>query len=66
MEKSNTKEFKNSFIPLGMIFGCAIGIIVGIYFKPSSLPYTVGIGSAIGYFIGVIAYGICSKMEQAR
>lgn len=66
MEKSYAKVFKNSLIPLGMIFGCAIGVVGGIYFKPNSLPYTIGIGSGIGYFIGVIAYGIYSKVEQAR
>lgn len=65
MKKSNAKDLIDSLIPLGMIFGCAIGIVLGLFFKPSSLIFTVSLGAGIGYLIGVIAYGIASKEEKA-
>lgn len=61
MEKSNAKDFIDSLIALGIISGCAIGIIIGMFFKPSSLVFTVSFGTGIGYIIGVIAYGVFSK-----
>ncbi|PEE44118.1 hypothetical protein [Bacillus pseudomycoides] len=51
----------DSLIPLGMIFGCAIGVIFGMFFKPGFLVFTVGLGAGIGYLFGVIAYEIYSK-----
>ncbi|MBS4196318.1 hypothetical protein [Lederbergia citri] len=60
-KSSNAKNFVDSFIPLGMIFGCAIGVIFGMFFKPSFQVFTVSIGAAIGYLFGIIAYGIYSK-----
>jgi len=51
----------DSLIPIGMSFGCAIGVIVGMFLKPSFLVFSVSIGTGMGYLFGVIAYGIYSK-----
>ncbi|MGM9945861.1 MAG: hypothetical protein ACI33M_12990 [Lysinibacillus sp.] len=50
----------DSLIPLGMIFGCAIGVIFGV-FSPSSLLFTVSLGAGIGYLLGFFAYKSYSK-----
>lgn len=65
MEKSrNTKDFIDSLIPLGMIFGSAIGTILGMFFKPSFLIFTVS-GAGIGYLIGIILYAVYSEKTNA-
>lgn len=65
MKKSReAKDIINSLIPLGMIAGTAIGVIVSIFLKPSFLVFSVSLGAGIGYFVGVIAYAICSKKEK--
>ncbi|MEB2299466.1 hypothetical protein LAV72_07500 [Lysinibacillus xylanilyticus] len=64
MKKSkDARDLKNSFIPLGMIFGSALGEIFGMFFKPNFLVFTISLGAGIGYLLGVIAYGIYSKKE---
>ncbi|WMT41418.1 hypothetical protein RE628_02360 [Paenibacillus sp. D2_2] len=66
MKKSeHAKKFIDSLIPMGLIFGCAIGVIVGIFFKPSILVFTVSIGSGIGLLLGAIAYGIYGKKNHS-
>ncbi|EJS64484.1 hypothetical protein MNO09_25650 [Bacillus sp. N5-665] len=50
----------DSFIPMGMLLGCLIGIIVDIFFPNYSL-FTIGLGSGIGYLFGYFAYEIYSK-----
>ncbi|AHA70422.1 hypothetical protein [Bacillus thuringiensis] len=50
----------DSLIPIGMLLGCLIGIIVGI-FSPDSLLLSVSLGSGIGYLFGFFAYEIYSK-----
>ena len=54
----------DSLIPLGMIFGCAIGVICGIFF-PLSLLATVNFGAGIGFLFGYFAYEIYSKKEES-
>ncbi|MCC2250720.1 hypothetical protein JUJ52_12175 [Virgibacillus sp. AGTR] len=54
----------DSLIPLGMIFGCALGVIMGIVFEPYLLFTTIS-GTVIGYLIGVIAYVIYSMNEKS-
>jgi len=64
MKKSkDTKDLKDSLIPLGMIFGSALGEIFGMFFKPNFLVFTMSLGAGIGYLFGVIAYGFYSKKE---
>ncbi|EJV69743.1 hypothetical protein [Bacillus wiedmannii] len=50
----------DSFIPMGMLLGCLIGIIVDIFFPNYSL-FTIGLGAGIGYLFGFFAYEFYSK-----
>lgn len=64
--KKKSKGVQNlldSLIPLGMLFGGAMGVILGIFF-PISLLYTVSLGAGIGYLFGFFAYKIYSKKEN--
>ncbi|SFJ78609.1 MULTISPECIES: hypothetical protein [unclassified Bacillus (in: firmicutes)] len=66
MKKSGeAKGLIDSLIPMGIIFGCAIGVIFGMFFKPIFLVFTVSLGTGIGYLFGVIAFGIYSKKEKS-
>ncbi|WP_067839552.1 hypothetical protein [Amphibacillus sediminis] len=56
-----TTDLKDSLIPLGMMSGCAIGVILGIFINPALLVYTVSIGTGIGYLLGVMAFAILSQ-----
>lgn len=61
--KKKTKSSQNlldSLIPMGMLFGCLIGVILGMFSSISSL-YTVSLGAGIGYLFGYFAYEIYSK-----
>ncbi|WBX79444.1 hypothetical protein PD280_17295 [Virgibacillus salarius] len=60
----DAKDIMDSLIPLGMIFGCALGVIMGIVFEPYLLFTTIS-GTGIGYLIGVIAYVIYSMNEKS-
>lgn len=62
-KSSDTKVLIDSLIPLGMIFGTAIGVVFGMFFKPNFLVFTIVLGAGIGYLSGVIAYVIFSKEE---
>lgn len=55
------KDQKNSLIPLGMIFGSAIGVIFGIFFEPISQGFSIAIGAGIGLLLGSIAYEFYSQ-----
>ncbi|KAA0792825.1 hypothetical protein ACQGSH_15160 [Bacillus wiedmannii] len=50
----------NSFIPMGMLVGCMIGLIFGMFFPDFSL-LSVSLGAGIGYLFGYFAYEIYSK-----
>ncbi|MDA2028347.1 MULTISPECIES: hypothetical protein [Bacillus cereus group] len=61
--KKKSKEAQNlldSFIPIGMLVGCIIGLIFGI-FSPDYSLLAVSLGSGIGYLFGFFAYEIYSK-----
>ncbi|WP_100012716.1 hypothetical protein [Lentibacillus sediminis] len=62
--KKKSKSAQNvldSLIPMGMVFGCAIGVILSIFF-PVTMLTSVSLGAAIGYLLGYFAYEIYSKM----
>ncbi|MFJ7729653.1 hypothetical protein ACIQXV_26575 [Neobacillus sp. NPDC097160] len=59
-KSKGAQDLLDSLIPMGMIFGCAIGVIVGMFF-PISLLSTVSLGAGIGYLFGFLAYEIYSK-----
>ena len=50
----------DSFIPMGMLVGCMIGFIFGMFFPDFSL-LSVSLGAGIGYLFGYFAYEIYSK-----
>lgn len=51
---TKTNPFVQSIIPLAMLAGCSLGTIVGIFLNPSFLVFTISIGTAIGFIIGII------------
>jgi len=50
----------DSFIPMGMLVGCMIGLIFGMFFPDFSL-LSISLGSGIGYLFGFFAYEIYCK-----
>ncbi|NKX13558.1 hypothetical protein [Bacillus cereus] len=61
--KKKSKEAQlllDSFIPIGMLVGCMIGLIFGIFF-PNFALLSVSLGSGIGYLFGFFAYKFYSK-----
>ncbi|MGE8206005.1 hypothetical protein ACQKP0_15770 [Heyndrickxia sp. NPDC080065] len=62
-KSKSAQDLLDSLIPMGMLFGCAIGVISGMFF-PISLLSTVSLGSGIGYLFGYFAYEIYSKKEN--
>ena len=58
-KSKGAQNLLDSLIPMGMLFGCAIGLIFGIFF-PISLLFTLSLGAGIGYLFGFFAYEIYS------
>ncbi|NEU32607.1 hypothetical protein GN156_17945 [bacterium LRH843] len=54
----------DSSIPLGMLFGCAIGVILSMFF-PISLLSTLSLGAGIGLLFGYFVYENYSKKEES-
>lgn len=50
----------DNFIPMGMLVGCMIGLIFGMFFPDFSL-LSISLGSGIGYLFGFFAYEIYCK-----
>ncbi|MBP1932021.1 hypothetical protein [Ammoniphilus resinae] len=60
-KKSKTTHiYLNSLIPIGMLFGCTLGIILGIFFSVSPVV-TISLGAGIGYLFGFFAYEFYCK-----
>lgn len=53
----------DSLIPLGMLVGCAIGLILSMFFSISLLS-TISFGSGIGLLLGYFAYEIYGNREE--
>ncbi|MDF1508318.1 hypothetical protein PZE06_08970 [Robertmurraya sp. DFI.2.37] len=67
LSKKKSKSAQNlldSLIPLGMMFGSALGIIISM-FSPLSLLFTITIGAGLGLLIGYFAYEIYGKKEES-
>ncbi|PER17199.1 hypothetical protein CN912_25020 [Bacillus cereus] len=63
-KKSNEAQILlDSFIPIGMLVGCIIGLIFGM-FSPDFSLLSISLGSGIGYLFGFFAYEIYSKTEN--
>lgn len=58
--KKKAQLLLDSLIPMGMLVGCMIGLIFGMFFPDSSL-LSISLGSGIGYLFGYFAYEIYSK-----
>ncbi|MCQ6285259.1 hypothetical protein [Bacillus cereus] len=61
--KKKSKEAQlllDSLIPIGMLFGCIIGLIFGI-FSPDFSLLSISLGSGIGYLFVFFAYEFYSK-----
>ncbi|MGW6192526.1 hypothetical protein ACWFRC_17685 [Bacillus cereus] len=59
-QSKSAQYLLDSLIPMGILFGCAIGAIFSIFF-PVSLLLAVSLGAGIGYLFGFFAYEIYSK-----
>ncbi|WP_434087998.1 hypothetical protein [Cytobacillus solani] len=59
-KSKGAQDLLDSLIPLGMLFGSAIGVIFNMFFS-TSLLFTVSLGAGIGLLFGCVAYGIYSK-----
>lgn len=55
----------DSFIPLGMLIGCAIAILISL-FLPISLLSIIGLGAGIGLLFGYLAYEVYSKKRESN
>ncbi|MFS0614617.1 hypothetical protein [Lederbergia ruris] len=64
-ESKGAQTLLNSLIPIGMLFGAAIGVIFGI-FSSISLPTTISLGAGIGFLFGYFAYEFYSKKEHTH
>ncbi|GAE29438.1 hypothetical protein JCM9152_796 [Halalkalibacter hemicellulosilyticusJCM 9152] len=49
-------------MPIGMVFGCATGSVVGL-FLPISFLFTTSLGAGIGYLFGYFAYEMYSRKD---
>ncbi|MFF1290605.1 hypothetical protein ACFVXR_23970 [Bacillus thuringiensis] len=61
--KKKSKEAQlllDSLIPIGMLLGCIIGLIFGM-FSPDFSLLSISLGSGIGYLFGFFAYEFYSK-----
>lgn len=59
-ESKNAQNFLDSFIPLGMLFGSAFGVILSMFFH-TALPTSISLGAGVGLLFGYFAYEIYSK-----
>ncbi|MFJ8064649.1 hypothetical protein ACIQYS_08465 [Psychrobacillus sp. NPDC096426] len=59
-KSKGVQDLLDSLIPMGMLFGCVIGVIWGMLFQIPLLA-TVSLGAGIGYLFGYFAYEIYSK-----
>lgn len=62
-ETTEAQTMLDSLIPLGMIFGSALGVVVGIIFS-ISLGNAIVLGAGIGMLVGYFAYEFYSKEES--
>ena len=62
-ESKGTQNFLGSLIPLGMMIGCAVAVLLSMFF-PIPLLSTIGLRSGIGLLFGYFAYEIYSKKGE--
>lgn len=59
---NDQQDLLDSLIPLGMLFGCVVGVIFNILFSFSLLS-TLSFGSGAGLLLGYFVYEIYSRTE---
>lgn len=65
-EKSkDAQDLLDSLMPLGMLFGCAAGVILSMFFSFSLLS-ALTFGSGVGLLLGYFAYENYSKKEESE
>ncbi|RNF38835.1 hypothetical protein [Planococcus salinus] len=64
-KSASAQDLLDSLIPVGMIFGSALGIIFSLFF-PISLAIGIVFGASIGLLGGYFAYEFYSKKEESR
>ncbi|WP_054705152.1 hypothetical protein [Bacillus sp. JCM 19041] len=64
-KSKSAQRLLDNFIPLGMLFGCNVGILISLFFNVSLLS-TVSFGAGIGYLFGYFAYEMYSKKEESH
>jgi len=62
-KSKGAQNLLNSLIPLGMLVGCAIGLILSMFFSISLLS-SISFGSGIGLLLGYFAYEIYGNREE--
>ncbi|MCH7322611.1 hypothetical protein LZ480_11985 [Solibacillus sp. MA9] len=65
--KKKSKAAQNlldSLIPLGMLFGCTVGLLLSMFFSISLLS-TLSFSSGIGLLIGYFAYEIYGNKKNS-
>ncbi|MGE7113312.1 hypothetical protein [Lysinibacillus sp. NPDC047702] len=62
-KSKNAQILLNSLMPLGMLFGCLIGLILSMFFSISLLS-TLSFGSGIGLLLGYFAYEVYGNKEE--
>lgn len=61
-KSSDQQDLLDSLLPLGMLFGCVVGVILNLLFSFSLLS-TLSFGSGAGLLLGYFAYEIYSRTE---
>ncbi|MCK0470536.1 hypothetical protein [Halalkalibacter sp. APA_J-10(15)] len=62
MKSKSAQGLLDSLIPIGMVFGCNIGIVVGL-FLPISVLFATSLGAGFGYLFGYFAYDMYSRKD---
>ena len=62
-ETKAAQDLLDSMIPLGMVFGTALGLILSMFFA-FSLSTGMTFGAGLGFLAGYFAYEIYSKKEE--
>ena len=63
-KSKDAQKLLDSLMPLGILFGCAIGVILGMFFSIPLLT-TISLGAGIGLLFGYFAYEVYSKKGES-
>ncbi len=61
----SAQHFLASLIPLGMIFGCGLGVLISFYSRASFLS-AISLGAGIGLLFGYFAYEFYGKKVESN